>query len=129
MIKRKGGRKSSTPLQPTGWGKQAPAIVAGAIHQPEIRTYPKIIKEPQFECVRLRRIHSKCELFLNFRIDTEVLTEVTGSENQAGFFLTRKAAIRLAATRPKVTQVAMVTMPACGNLAAMPASAHRITSA
>jgi len=30
--------------------------------------YPKIIEEPHFECVRLRRTHSKCELYLNFRI-------------------------------------------------------------
>jgi len=30
--------------------------------------YPKIIEEPHFECVRLRRTHSKCELLLNFRI-------------------------------------------------------------
>ena len=51
------------------------------------------------------------------------------SSFQAGFFLSRKAAIRLADTRPKVTQVATVTIPACGNLAAMPASAHRITMA
>jgi len=29
---------------------------------------PKIIEEPYFECGRRSRIHSKCELFLNFRI-------------------------------------------------------------
>ena len=32
-----------------------------------------MIKEPHFECVRLRRTHSKCELLLNFRIDTKII--------------------------------------------------------
>jgi hypothetical protein len=33
-------------------------------------TDPIIIEESHFECVRLRRTHSKCELHLNFRIAT-----------------------------------------------------------
>jgi hypothetical protein len=35
-----------------------------------LRTFAKTIVEPFFECVRLRRTHSKNELLLNFRIDT-----------------------------------------------------------
>ena len=46
-----------------------------------------------------------------------------------GFLFTSNAAARLAATRPKVTQVATVTRPACGNLTVIPASAHKITRA
>jgi hypothetical protein len=32
---------------------------------------PKIIEEPHFESVRLRRTLSKCVLLLNFRIDNK----------------------------------------------------------
>jgi hypothetical protein len=32
---------------------------------------PKIKEEPHFESVRLRRTHSKCELLLNFQINTK----------------------------------------------------------
>jgi hypothetical protein len=34
------------------------------------RTFPRIVEEPFFECVRLRRTHSKNEPLLIFRIDT-----------------------------------------------------------
>ena len=30
--------------------------------------YPKIVVEPQFECVRLRRTHPNCKILLKFRI-------------------------------------------------------------
>ena len=35
------------------------------------RIYPKIIEEPDFECVRRNRTHSKSELPLYFRIDNQ----------------------------------------------------------
>jgi hypothetical protein len=44
------------------------------------RTYLKIIEEPHFECVRLRRTHSKCELLLNFRIDTKGMRRTVEAE-------------------------------------------------
>ena len=38
----------------------------------DITIYPKFIEEPRFECVRLRRTHSKRELLLNFRIGLRI---------------------------------------------------------
>jgi hypothetical protein len=47
----------------------ATILFAGEFRRKPLKTYPKNIEGPHFECVRLRRTHSKCELLPNFRID------------------------------------------------------------
>jgi hypothetical protein len=56
------------------------------------KTYPNIIENPNFECVRRSRTHSKFELLLNFRLDASFVRgniEENGTLQQTQFAGTR----------------------------------------